>query len=66
MTGRRTRRYFTEEKKNAIREDGVFPMVRRLGFEPRTISLKGCCSTKLSYRRAADFEQSNNSKDAQK
>ena len=26
------------------------PRVKRLGFEPRTDSLEGCCSIQLSYR----------------
>ena len=33
------------------RDGGLFiPMVIRLGFEPKTHSLEGCCSIQLSYR----------------
>ena len=43
-------KYRTNYKKSASQVSGRPIFVIRLGFEPKTHSLEGCCSIQLSYR----------------
>lgn len=42
----------TDTKKGPLKSD---PLVIRLGFEPKTHSLEGCCSIQLSYQTCLYF-----------